>query len=87
MAIHVTKDNFVWLDITERCKNGVKEIEELWLANVLYALHDDDSESLLESIEEIEEALKLNLKIGIEVGYIPHQDTRLKYNDIKFGKV
>jgi hypothetical protein len=75
----------VWLDITERCKNGVKEIQELWLANEFYAVHDDDSESLLESMDEIQEAIKLDLKICIEVGFIPQQYTKLRgwYNKAK----
>jgi hypothetical protein len=85
MGIHVTYDNFVWLDVTEQCKNGEKAIQELWLANELYAVHDDDSESLLESMDEIQEAIRLHLKICIEVGFIPQQETKLRgwYNKAK----
>lgn len=72
MAMYITKDNFVWLDVTDRMKYAKgNEQDEIWVGNDLYAIHEDDSESLLESHDEIDEALKLGLKIGIEVGYLP----------------
>ena len=73
MGIHITKDNFVWLDITNKMKKAHNEIKrwEIWQGNEIYALHDDDSESLIESQEELEEAINLGLKIGIEVGHLP----------------
>lgn len=71
MAIILSKDNFVWLDVTESMKYGNKKREELWLAHELYVLHDDDSDSLLESHDEIDEALSLGLRIVIEGGYLP----------------
>ncbi len=75
MSIYVTKkDRFVWLDVTERMKYGNKKREEVWLAHELFAVHDDDSESLLESHDEIDEALRLGLKIGIEVGHLPKRN-------------
>ena len=73
MALHKTKDNFVWLDITDRCNKGEKTIQELWLSQELYAVFDDDSDTLLESVEELEEALRLELRICIEVGYLPEE--------------
>ena len=101
MGLHKTKDNFVWLDITDRCNKG--EIDSLMQWNELYAVFDDDSETLLESMEEIEEALRLDLRVCIEVGYLPKEikqkwwhkaDKKIingyfyvKYNDIKFGSV
>ncbi len=103
MALHKTKDNFVWLDITDRCNKRVGVIEELWQTQELYAVFDDDSDTLLESVEELEEALRLELRICIEVGYLPEErkeswwhkaDKKIingyfyvKYNDIKFGSV
>ena len=103
MALHKTKDNFVWLDITDSCKLGDEIIGDLRKVNELYAVFDDDSEALLESMEEIKEALRLNLRICIEVGYLPEErkeswwhkaDKKIingyfyvKYNDIKFGSV
>lgn len=77
MAI-ILKDNFVWLDVTEQMKYGEKRREELWLAHELYAIHDDESESLLESHKDIDEALKRGLRIGIEGGYLPDLETKEK---------
>lgn len=72
MAMYITKDNFVWLDVTDRMKYAKgNERDEIWVGNDLYVIHEDDSESLLESHDEIDEALKLGLKIGIEVGFLP----------------
>ena len=59
MAMYITKDNFVWLDVTDRMKYGKKKREEVWLAHELFVVHDDDSESIIESHDEIDEALKL----------------------------
>lgn len=103
MALHKTKDNFVWLDITDRCKQGEETMNILRQGNELYAVFDDDSEVMLESMVEIKEALRLNLRICIEVGYLPEERKQkwwhsadkkiingyfyVKYNDIKFGSV
>ncbi len=59
------KDNFSWWVVTDIA-------EQVFLVDAieLYALHDDESDSLLESIEEIEEAKELGLKIAMELGYI-----------------
>jgi len=57
--------DFVWLIVTEKAKevfNG-----ELF---DLYALYDDESESLIESMAVLEKALENGLEIGIEVGNI-----------------
>tara|TARA_R100000951_G_scaffold97964_1_gene87786 strand:+ start:136 stop:441 length:306 start_codon:yes stop_codon:yes gene_type:complete len=101
MAIYVTKeDKFVWLDLTDKLINGEKW---KWLGHELYAVFDDDSEELLESEDEVDEALKLGLKVCMEVGFLePEQKQRwwhkaekikvngyffVKYNDIRFGSV
>jgi hypothetical protein len=56
-------DNFVWLDVTPKAKemfnSGLFE---------LYELHDDNSESLIETMDELNEALEQGRTIGIEVG-------------------
>jgi len=65
--IHITKDKFVWLDVTKR----IKKSPTLWVENELYAVHDDDSDSLLESVEEVIEAINLGLRICMEGGYLP----------------
>ena len=101
MGIYITKeDKFVWLDLTDKLIKGEKW---KWLGHELYAVFDDDSEELLESEEEVDEALKLGLKVCMEVGFLePEQKQKwwhkaekikingyffVKYNDIKFGSV
>jgi len=72
--IHITKDKFVWLDVTKR----IKKSPMLWVENELYAVHDDDSDSLLESVEEVIEAINLGLRICMEGGYLPSKYTPQK---------
>lgn len=67
----VTKDNFVWLDVTDEMKYGQKKREELWLVHELYQLHDDGSDSLLENHKQIDQALANGNPIVIEGGYLP----------------
>jgi hypothetical protein len=61
----ITADNFVWLLVTEKAK-------DIWNSGLfeLYILHEDDSESLVESWEQLDEALSNGLSIGIEVGHL-----------------
>jgi len=58
-------DNFVWLIVTEKAKDifhsGIFE---------LYILHDDGTESLITSYDEINKALENGLDIAIEVGHL-----------------
>lgn len=56
-------DGFYWWDLTDKA-------EELYTTLELYVLFDDDSESLIESMEEIKEAKANNLRIAMEVGYV-----------------
>lgn len=58
------KDGFVYLLVT----NKAKEVYTSGLFE-LYVLHDDDSESLIQSNEQLNEALEHALDIGISVGY------------------
>jgi hypothetical protein len=46
----ITADNFVWLLVTEKAK-------DIWNSGLfeLYILHEDDSESLVESWEQLDE--------------------------------
>tara|TARA_B100001057_G_C22172960_1_gene690178 strand:+ start:73 stop:387 length:315 start_codon:yes stop_codon:yes gene_type:complete len=71
--IHITKDHFVWLDVTDRMKYGCKWREEIWMGFELFSVDDDDSESLLESHEDIDKALESGLRICIEVDHLPSQ--------------
>lgn len=62
------KDGFAWLDVTDHASRYPYKLFESEME--LYTLHDDDSESLIESVEELQEALSLGLRIGLEVGHI-----------------
>lgn len=66
MAINriiIRKDGFIWFDVTDQAFN-------LRYHNIfeLYVLHDDGTESLVESGSDILDALKCNKKIAIEAG-------------------
>ena len=61
----ITKDNFVWKLVTDKAK----EVFKTGLFE-LYALHNDESESLIENYSDINEALESGLEIGISVGRI-----------------
>ena len=58
-------NNFLFLVVTEKSK-------EIFSSGIfdLYVLHIDDSESLVESYADINDALECGLSIGIEVGEI-----------------
>jgi hypothetical protein len=58
------KDGFVYLLVTDKAK-------EVYASRVfeLYALHEDESESLIESHEQLTEALEQGLEIGISIGF------------------
>jgi len=58
-------DGFVWMDVTQEAK-------EIFSSGALelYVLYDDESESLVESVDEINEALELGLPIVIEGGLL-----------------
>lgn len=61
----ITKDNFVWLIVTEKAK-------DIWNSGLfsLFILYEDDSESLIEEYEDLDNALSNGLSIGIEVGHL-----------------
>jgi len=56
---------FVWFLVTDIAK----EVYQSGLF-LLYVLHDDNSESLVEDFSEINEALENGEEIGIEVGHL-----------------
>jgi hypothetical protein len=58
-------DGFVFLLVTEKAK----EVFSSGLFEV-YELHEDGSESLLESMDDLNEALEMGLDIAIEGGYM-----------------
>jgi hypothetical protein len=63
--IKITKDNYIWKIVTHKAKDilasGIFE---------LYVLYDDDSEGLIEDLEDLNLALKEGRDIGIEVGHL-----------------
>ena len=62
----ITKDGLVWKIITPdeaKCIFSSKGLP-------IYKLYDNDTESLIESFEEIEEIFYKDLQIGIEVGQL-----------------
>jgi len=60
-----TADGFVWLLVTEKAK----EIFNSGLFS-LFILYEDDSESLIEDFDDLDNALANGLSIGIEVGQL-----------------
>lgn len=65
-TIKVTeRDSFVWLLVSEKAK----EIYNSGLF-ALYILYDDESETLVEEYEQLDDALANGLSIGIEVGFL-----------------
>lgn len=65
MAVYITKDNFVWNDITEECRFGQ-------IPNTsVFAVYDDETCSMLESDEEVAEAIRIGVRVCTEVGYLP----------------
>jgi hypothetical protein len=65
-------NDFVWLVVTDKAK-------EIFSADLfqLYTLHDDGSEALIETYEDLNKSLENGLDIGIEVGHISTQDAKL----------
>jgi hypothetical protein len=59
-------NNFVYLLIED---SKAKDLFNLGIFD-LFILHHDDSESLIESVEDIDMAINSDLAIGIEVGHI-----------------
>ena len=68
--IHITKDNFVWLDVTSKCKSMTK-ILELNNVHELYEVGDDGNDRLIEDIDDIPRIIIEGARICIEVGYLP----------------
>lgn len=72
--IRVTKDGFVWLDVSDKAK----EIFNSGLFE-LFILHEDESESLVqptpEGWMEMDTAMANGLKIAVEVGRLTPEHT------------
>jgi hypothetical protein len=68
--VKTDKGVFVFLLVTDKAK-------EVYTSGLfeLYKLYDDDSEALVESIEDLNDALEKGVDIGISVGEVTHRDT------------
>lgn len=66
----LTRNGFTWLDVTKKAK-------EVYTSGIfeLYVLHEDGSESLVQSDDDLNVAFGFGELIGIEVG---HQEENLK---------
>ena len=70
--IHIT-DNFVWLDVTKKCKSSIATLE-LNSAHELYEVGDDGIDSLIEDVDTIPSLIKWGQRICIEVGHLPEKN-------------
>jgi replicative DNA helicase len=61
-----TEDNFIWKLVTQ------EQAEIIFASELfdLYELRDDDSESLIETFDEIKAIFENGDSVGIEVGFI-----------------
>lgn len=66
MKTKVTKDGFVWLVVPD------DYVMEMWKAKLAtsYVLHNDDSETMIETDLQMIYAIRDGKQIGIEVGFI-----------------
>lgn len=66
MKTKVTKDGFIWLVVPS------DDAMEMWKSKTaeLYILHNDDSETMVETDLQVQRATFSGKQIGIEVGFI-----------------
>ncbi len=60
------KDGLCWWLVTEDATNVFNSN-----AIDLYALYDDDTISLIDNVEQLGEAIRLKIDIGMRIGYEP----------------
>ena len=58
----------VWLNVTRQCQRGETFIQEIMNNFTLFILHDDNTYQQVEFVDEVVEAIALDLKIIIYVG-------------------
>ncbi len=58
----ITKDNFVWALLTP------EEAKELQFTHEIFKLFSDDNEAIIESDQDLSDAIDLNIQLGLEVG-------------------
>lgn len=62
----VCVDGFVWLLVNHEQARKLLRMEAI----PLYRLYEDDSESLIETEEYLEETIRRGYRIGIEMGFV-----------------
>ena len=69
--IKVTDDTFVWKILTEA------QAKFIFISGIfeLYLLFDDQTDTLVESIDEIYTAADFNAELAIEVGFYENKQT------------
>tara|TARA_R110000868_G_scaffold9795_1_gene48204 strand:- start:7446 stop:7748 length:303 start_codon:yes stop_codon:yes gene_type:complete len=93
------KDGFSWLVLTP--EQALKSLSNNCFS--LYAIFDDETESLIESLDELAEAMEQGTPVGIELGFLEKTKAEpwfykadkilkggywyAKISDIKFGSV
>jgi hypothetical protein len=58
----------IWLDVTKQCQLGQVSIQEIMNNFTLFILYDDNTYQEVEFVDEVVEAISLDLKIIIYVG-------------------
>ena len=70
--IRITKDNFVWMDVTHICKQGEDRTEELCISGLqIYEVTPEETDHALQTWDEVEAAINNGSRICIEVGHLP----------------
>lgn len=69
---YITQDNFVWQDIRDQGKEFEDFSEEIFL------VHDDESESLVNTEEDFDKAILNNERLCVEVGFLGDVINNLK---------
>lgn len=64
----ITEDSFVWKTISAKAAELLFNAGE----EEIYILYDDDSEGLVETPEQLKEAVERGCQFGVEVGRIPN---------------
>ena len=67
------KDGLCWLLVTEDATNIFNHVRYGMHSNAidLYALYNDDTMSLIDNVEQLGEAIRLDIDIGMRIGYEP----------------
>lgn len=83
----IPSNKFVWRVLTAKEAIALMEAEVL----PLYALHEDDTESLVLDMQGLDSYLTLKIDIGIEVGFANYEEVALlkrhiKQHDFNYGR-